>query len=89
MTRKKKRQLRPWWRKAKTVRRLAIGILALFVSAVGALYVMAQGGHDGSGQFLVEPAPAFSLPTIAGDRFVSTDHVGKHNLLLYFNEGMG
>ncbi len=60
---------------------LAIGIIA---------WLVVQGGGDsGPKQYLVEPAPPFTLPTIAGEEFSLADHEGRHNIFLYFNEGMG
>ena len=85
---KSKRKTRPWWRKPKNLRRLAIISASVLAIGVGAWLLLAGGG-GGTKQYLVETAPRFSLPTTAGDQFVMADHVGKHNLLLYFNEGMG
>ena len=61
---------------------LVVGIFAWLV-------VRGEGGGSGTGQYLQEPAPDFTLPTIAGDQVSLADHVGRHNLLLYFNEGIG
>ena len=80
----------PWWRKAKTLRRLAIAAsLALVIGLFAWLVVRGEGGGGGSGEYLREPAPAFTLPTIAGEQVSLADHLGRHNLLLYFNEGIG
>ena len=85
----KKRKTRRWWRKTKTLRRLAVLVLSLFLLGGGAWYVLASGSSGEPKQFLQEPAPAFSLPTTDSGSVVFSDHLGKHNLLLYFNEGMG
>ena len=85
----KKRKTRPWWQKPRTVRRLAILVFSLFLVGGGAWYVLAAGSSSEPKQFLQEPAPAFSLPITDSGSVVSSDYLGKHNLLLYFNEGMG
>lgn len=84
----KKRKTRPWWRKPRALRRLALLGLSLFLLGGGAWYVLSAGESEPK-QLLQEPAPAFSLPTTDSGSVVSSDHLGKHNLLLYFNEGMG
>jgi hypothetical protein len=84
----KKRKPQPWWRKPRTLRRLATVVLSLFLLGGGAWYVLTTG-ESGPKQFLQEPAPAFSLPTTDNGSVVFSDHLGKHNVLLYFNEGMG
>ena len=45
--------------------------------------ILPDAGHTAS------PAPPFTLPTIADDQASLTDHEGRHNVLLFFNEGMG
>lgn len=85
----KKRKPQPWWRKPRTLRRLATVVLSLFLLGGGAWYVLANGSDGAPKQFLQEPAPAFSLPTTDNGSVVFSDHLGKHNVLLYFNEGMG
>lgn len=85
---RKKNKTRHWWKKRRNVRRLAMAAMALFVAAAGALYLLRSGGGEPA-QYLIEPAPQFSLPTTAGDEFVLADHIGKHNVLLFFNEGIG
>ncbi len=84
----KKRKTRPWWQKPGTLRRLAILVFSLFLVGGGAWYVLSAGESEPK-QLVQVPAPAFSLPTIDSGSIVSSDLVGKHNLLLYFNEGMG
>jgi len=92
MARKKLRPRRqPWWQRKKVRRRLLV--LASLVVAVGlfglvAVYFGGRGNHE-TEQNVSGAAPAFTLPTVAGDEFVSADHVGQHALLLYFNEGVG
>ena len=87
---KRKRKARRWWTKPKVVRRVVIGLLTTGLLAAGGLWfaLFSGGGHD-AGTYLVQPAPAFTLPAITGEKFVSSEHRGQHNLLLYFNEGMG
>ena len=93
MARKKQRPRRPpWWQRKKVRRRLTV--FASLVVAVGlfgvvAVYFGSRSNHEATTQNVSGPAPAFTLPTIAGDEFVSADHLGKHALLLYFNEGVG
>ncbi len=86
---RKKRKTQPWWKKPRNVRRLAMAAIALFVVVVGALYAAQRSDSGEPAQYLILPATPFSLPTTSGDEFVSSEHVGQHNLLLYFNEGMG
>ncbi len=91
MAKKKRKSSQPLWRRGKVVRRLALIAAALVLVAVLAAWaVLPRGGHDGGQtQYLLEPASPFSLPTIAGQQASLADHLGKHPLLLYFNEGMG
>jgi len=85
----KKRNGQPWWRKRRVQRRLAIlGAMALVVGVFAWLVVRGEGG-SGSGEYLREPAPAFTLPTVDGEQVSLADHVGRHNTLLYFSEGIG
>ncbi len=93
MARKKRApQPQPWWRRRRVRRRLIF--LASVVAAVGlfgllAIYLGGRGSHEAQQQNVSGPAPAFTLPTVAGGEFVSADHIGQHALLLYFNEGVG
>ena len=80
---------RPWWRRGKVLRRLAIVGAAAVVIAGFAWLAAKPGGDGGPKEYLREPAPPFTLPTIAGEQVSLADHLGKHALLLYFNEGMG
>ena len=92
MTRKNQRPRRqPWWRRRKVRRQLlVVASLALAVGLFGLVAVYFGGrGNQETEQNVSGPAPAFTLPTIAGDEFVSADHVGQRALLLYFNEGLG
>ena len=83
----------PWWRKRRTQRRLALASsLSVVIGVIGVLaWLVVRGGGSESGpqEYLREPAPAFALPTIAGEQVSLAEHVGRHNLLLYFNEGIG
>src|SRR3990172_5358805 len=86
----KRKNAQPWWRKRRAQRRLMIlGALALVVSVFAWLVVRGEGGGSGSGEFLREPAPPFTLPTVAEGQVSLSDHVGRHNTLLYFSEGIG
>jgi len=82
----------PWWQRRKVRRQLIV--LASLVVAVGlfsllAVYFGGRGDQRETAQNVSGPAPAFTLPTIAGDEFTSADQLGQHALLLYFNEGVG
>ena len=85
----KKRNGQPWWRKRRTQRRLALAASLAVVIGVLVWLVVRGEGEGGPKEYLREPAPAFALPTIAGEQVSLADHVGRHNLLLYFNEGIG
>src|SRR4030067_34980 len=86
----KRKNAQPWWGKRRAQRRLMIlGALALVVSVFAWLVVRGEGGGSGSGEFLREPAPPFTLPTVAEGQVSLSDHVGRHNTLLYFSEGIG
>src|SRR3990170_3338526 len=62
----KRKTAQPWWGKRRVQRRLMIlGSLALVVSVFAWLVVRGEGGGSGSGEFLREPAPPFTLPTVA------------------------
>ena len=80
----------PWWRKRRTLRRAALAAsLAVVIGVLAWLVVRGGGSESGPKEYLREPAPDFTLPTIAGEQVSLADHVGRHNLLLYFNEGIG
>jgi len=79
----------PWWRKKRVQRRLAVAaVLALTIGAFAWLVVRGEGG-SGSGVYLKEPAPQFTLPTVADEEVSLSDHVGRHNVLVYLSEGIG
>ena len=81
---------RPWWRNPGTIRNLVLtASLGVAIGVLAWLVVRGGGGESGPKEYLREPAPAFSLPTIAGEQVSLADHLGRHNLLLYFNEGIG
>ncbi len=89
MAGKKRKRGQPWWRKRRVQRRLAVvASLALAIGII-ALLVVRGGGDSGPKEFFVEPATPFTLPTVAGEEFSLADHEGRHNIFLYFNEGMG
>ncbi len=84
---KKKKAKRPWWRKPRTLRRMSIGALAILVVALGAAYVVVRGGDEP--RYNTRFASQFALPTTSGTDVTLDQHLGRHNVLLYFNEGMG
>ena len=89
---KKKRKGREWWRRPQILRRLAIAAISMLIIIFGASYLLLSDRHSDRETVLLEsplPAPRFTLATTAGTEFTSTEHLGRHNLLLYFNEGMG
>jgi peroxiredoxin len=88
----RKRNARSWWRTPKVVRRILIGALSSgLIVAAGLWLTMSLGAGHQAETYLAQPAPAprFSLPTTSGVDFTSSEHIGKHNLLLYFSEGIG
>src|SRR3990170_2818750 len=86
----KRKTAQPWWRKRRAQRRLVVlGGMALVVCVFAWLVVRGGGSSSGSGEFLREPAPPFTLPTVAEGQVSLADHVGRHNTLLYFSEGIG
>ena len=93
MARKKRAPRRQqWWQKRRVRRRLIF--LASVVAAAGlfgllAVFLGGRNGREAQQQNVSGPAPAFTLPTVAGGEFVSADHLGQGALLLYFNEGLG
>ena len=78
MTKGKRKSGEPWWRKRKVVRRLAVLAGALVVAGGLTAWAVVPRGGGGSGdtQYLREPAPPFTLPTIAGDEVSLKDHLG-------------
>jgi len=97
MSRKKRRESQPWWRKRGIVRRAAIaGSLAAAVVLVVWVFVSFGGGGEGamSDSMSDDPAmegeaPSFTLPTVTGGDVSLADYLGQDVLLLYFNEGVG
>jgi len=90
MVKRKHKGGRPWWRKPGTIRSLVLtASLGVAIGVLAWLVVRGGGSESGPKEYLREPAPAFSLPTIAGEQVSLADHLGRHNLLLYFNEGIG
>jgi len=92
INRKKKRKTatRSRRRLVKTLRRIGVFATLLVLLGAGGWYLLRSGGTEDQGRvYLTEQAAPFSLPTIDGDRVSLADHLGEHNVLLYFNEGMG
>jgi len=86
---KKFRTKRPWWRRGRTW--FGVALTALLAAAIAGpiVWLLAGMGGDASPpQYLDEPAPPFTLPTITGEQFSLADHEGRHNVLIFFNEGM-
>ena len=89
MTKSKPRKRRSWWRRKRAQRWLGVSVAALAV-VIAVAVVAWRGQQSGEPpQYFTEPAPAFTLPTIAGEQVSLSEHVGRHVVLLYFNEGMG
>ncbi len=88
MSRKKRKSEKRRGRTSKVLRRWALAAAALALAVAG-VWLLARGGGGGPKEYLRTPAPPFTLPTIAGDEVSLSDHLGRHTVLLYFNEGMG
>ncbi len=89
MALKQRKARNRWWRRRETQRRLAVAASLAAALGVLAWFVIQSSGGGEPEVYLTEPAPLFTLPTVAGDEFSLADHRGKHNVLLYFNEGIG
>ncbi len=83
----KKKNKRPWWQKARNIRRMAIGGLSLLLVTLGVAYVVVRGTDEP--RYNTRFAFRFTLPTTTGEEVSLDQHLGRHNVLLYFNEGMG
>jgi len=86
---KKRRSARPWWRRRRTLQSLVLLTSTAVVVGLIVWLVVRGGADSGPKQYLREPAPPFALPTTAGDQVSPADHLGRHNVLIFFNEGMG
>jgi hypothetical protein len=89
MARKKKRRRRPWWRKPRVLRRSAIAVMLLVLVGIAAWFAIRDAAEQSPPVYLVEPAAPFSLPAVGGGEATLDEHFGRHNVLLYFNEGTG
>ncbi len=93
MAKKKRRpsQARRWrrwgWWAGLAALPAVIGVVAYLVVSSGPS--QQPEGRPRQAEYLVQPAAAFSLPTLTGDKVSLSDHLGRHNLLLFFNEGVG
>lgn len=79
------------WRRAGVLRLLATGLPVFLIGAIAvSFWILSLVRSD---EYKLLPvgskAPDFSLPTVAGGEVSLDQHVGKHPLLLYFNEGVG
>ncbi len=89
MPRNKRKKRQRWWRRRKTQQRLAVAASLLAAVGVLAWFVIQSAGDSEPEVYFTEPAPLFTLPTVAGDEFSLVEHRGQHNILLYFSEGVG
>ena len=78
-----------WRRRVKTLRRFGIAIAVTFLLAAAGWYFLAASTEHEQPIYMTEAAPNLTLETTAGDEFVLSQHRDEHNVLLYFNEGMG
>lgn len=77
-------------RRVRTIRRAGIGAALALLVGIGGWYVIASPGGDHEPPVnLTATAPNLTLDTVDGDQFASSEHLGQHNLLLYFSEGIG
>lgn len=88
MKAKKKKGKRPWWQKKRNLRRLAIGAVSTVLAALVITLLVMRGGGD-EPRYNSRFASQFTLPTTTGEQVSLSEHLGRHNVLLYFNEGMG
>ena len=84
-------EFQAWWRRAGVLRLLATGLPVFLIAAiVFSFWILSLVRSD---EYKLLPvgsqAPDFSLPTVVGGEVSLDQHIGKHPLLLYFNEGMG
>ncbi len=86
---KKRIEKAVWRRRLRTLRRSGIAIVVIFLAAVAGWYFLMTGNEQAPEVFMTEAAPDFTLETTSGEDFVMSQHRGEHNVLLYFNEGMG
>ena len=78
-----------WRRRARVLRRAGIAVVVTFLLAIVAWYFVAANSDHEQPVYMTEVAPNLTLETTEGDEFVMSEHRAEHNLLLYFNEGMG
>lgn len=95
MAKRKRKQKQPRWRRREPWPQigLAASLLAVAIAVGLGIWLAARGGGTegdrGQEPYLTEAAPAFTLPTLTGEEVSLADHLGRHNLLLFFNEGVG
>ena len=71
---------------------LRAGALAAVGMAVAVVVWQVTTADDEGGRAVTlpsKPAEAFSLPTMSGGETTLAEHLGQHNVLLYFSEGIG
>lgn len=77
-------------RRAMVIRRAGIAAAFTLLLGIAGLYLLvARGADEEPSVYLTAAAPSITLDTVNGDEFVSSEHRGEHNLLLYFSEGIG
>ncbi|MEO6197368.1 MAG: redoxin domain-containing protein [Dehalococcoidia bacterium] len=78
-----------WRRRAKALRRAGMAIAVTFLLAIVGWYFLAGTTEHGQPVQMTEVAPNLTLDTINGDKLVLSQHRDEHNVLLFFNEGIG
>jgi peroxiredoxin len=76
-------------RRAKSIRRAVIAAVLAALLGLGGWAVFARPGDQEAPVYFTTAAPNITLDTLDGRQFVSSEHRGEHNLLLYFSEGIG
>lgn len=68
-----------------------MAVIGIFVVLAAVLVGLSRGSSSSAGgeQVLNGRAPKFTLPAVGGGDVSLSDYLGKKNVLLFFNEGMG
>ncbi len=66
-------------------------VAVVVLVAIGVWKVTSAGDSSGGRAVTLpqKPAEEFSLPAVSGQEATLSEHLGKHNVLLYFSEGIG